>query len=188
LSEQYEAPIGVNKGQIISRPGTDAWKWCDVHQSERGLEIPLMTTVFLSNYDSSVYGKQNNIWKLSDGITGEVYLDVKNTPYFIYTFVKAGYYSIYNSVQDSFGNVYEISKKAFITVKDHTVKTPNDPNPEVVNSSDYGYPIPPKDRESYIYSLGLELARDQAEYIKANLVPFSSPLVIKDSSDATFNQ
>ena len=81
-----------------------------------------------------------------------------------------------------------MSKKAFITVKNHTEKVANDPNPEVVNSADYGYPEPPKDRDSYIYSLEKEMIRDQAEYRKQNAVPFSSSLVIRDSSDATFNQ
>ena len=188
ISEQYVAPTGVNMGQIISRPGSNSWTWGDVHQSERGLEIPLMSTVFFSNYDSAIYGKQNNVWELSDSVTGEKYLNVKNTPYFIYTFVKAGYYTLYNSVSDSFGNTYSVSKKAFITVKNHTEKVANDPNPEVVNSADYGYPEPPKDRDSYIYSLEKEMVRDQAEYRKQNAVPFSSSLVIRDSSDATFNQ
>jgi hypothetical protein len=188
LSKQYSSEVGVNGGQIISRPGTSPWKWCDVHQSDSGMEIPLMCTVFFSNYGSSIYGKQNNKWILKDSETDREILNVKNTPYFIYTFVKAGYYTIYNSVEDAYGNVYEISKNAFITVIDHTIKKPNDINPFLVDSTDYGYPLPPAGDKSDIKSLGDEIERDKIEFMKNKQAKFSSPLIIKDSSDATFNQ
>jgi PKD repeat protein len=152
------------------------------------MEIPLMCTVFFSNYGSSIYGKQNNKWILKDSETDREILNVKNTPYFIYTFVKAGYYTIYNSVEDAYGNVYEISKNAFITVIDHTIKKPNDINPFLVDSTDYGYPLPPAGDKSDIKSLGDEIERDKIEFMKNKQAKFSSPLIIKDSSDATFNQ
>jgi hypothetical protein len=188
LSKQYNAPTGVNMGQIISRPGSNPWTWCDVHQTDRGMEVPLMCTVFFSNYNSAIYGKQNNKWILSNSKTGTEILNVKNTPYFIYTFTDAGYYTIYNQVEDAYGNVYEISKKGFITVVDHKIKKANDENPLVVNSSDYGYPIPPKTKQGRIDSLEKEMLQDQALKLKENSAPFTSPLIIKDNPDATFNQ
>jgi hypothetical protein len=187
-SEQYEAPTGINMGQIISRPGSNPWTWCDVHQTDRGMEVPLMCTVFFSNYNSAIYGKQNNKWILSNSKTGSEILNVKNTPYFIYTFTDAGYYTIYNQVEDAYGNVYEISKKGFITVVDHKIKKANDENPLVVNSADYGYPIPPKTKQGRINSLEKEMLQDQALKLKENSAPFTSPLIIKDNPDATFNQ
>jgi hypothetical protein len=187
-SEQYEAPTGINMGQIISRPGSNPWTWCDVHQTDRGMEVPLMCTVFFSNYNSALYGKQNNKWILSNAKTGDEILNVKNTPYFIYTFTDAGYYTIYNQVEDAYGNVYEISKSGFITVVDHKVKKANDENPFVVNSSDYGYPIPPKTKREKLNSLEKAMLQDQAERLKENSVPFTSPLIINDNPDATFNQ
>jgi photosystem II stability/assembly factor-like uncharacterized protein len=188
LSKQYNAPTGINMGQIISRPGSNPWTWCDVHQTERGMEIPLMCTVFFSNYNSALYGKQNNKWILSNAKTGDEILNVKNTPYFIYTFTDLGYYTIYNEVEDAYGNVYEISKSGFITVIDHTIKRPNDENPLVVNSADYGYPIPPKTKQEKINSLEKAMLQDQLEKMKQNAVPFASTLIIKDNPDATFNQ
>lgn len=188
LSEKEILPVGINMGQIISRPGSDPWVWCDVHQSDRGLEIPMMTTVFLSNYNSAIYGKKNNVWKLIDSRTEQVILDVKYTPYFIYTFTQSGYYTIYNYVEDSFGNVYETSKPGFITVVNHTEKRADDPQPLVVNSTDYGYPVPPKNRNDYFYSLETEMIKDQIQIMKDNYKPFYSDLIINDSSDSTFNQ
>jgi hypothetical protein len=188
LSDQYKSETGINLGEIISRPGSNPWTWCDVHHSDKGLQIPLMCTVFFSNYNSEIYGKQNSKWILSDGKTGEEILNVKNTPYFIYTFVSSGYYTIYNQVEDAYGNVYEISKSGFIEVIDHKDKKADDPNPFVVNSSDYGYPIPPKNEYQEIDALSKELLKDQLEYIRQNSPDFSSGLFINDDPDATFNE
>jgi hypothetical protein len=115
-------------------------------------------------------------------------LNVKNTPYFIYTFAQEGYYSIYNSVEDAFGNVYEVSNPAFVTVVNYTDKNPNDKNPFAVNSSDYGWPIPPKNTDQKLQALEKTMAQDQIENAKNNKLPFVSNLVIKDNPDATFNQ
>jgi len=188
LSEQYVPQLGVNMGQIISRAGSNPWTWCDVHQSDKGMTIPQLCTVFFSNYNSAIYGKQNNVWILSDARTETEILNVKNTPYFIYTFTQEGYYSIYNSVEDSFGNVYEVSNPAFVTVVNYTDKNPNDKNPFTVNSSDYGWPIPPTGREQKLQALEKNMAQDQIQNIKNNKLPFVSNLVIKDTPDATFNQ
>jgi hypothetical protein len=188
LSEQYIPQLGVNMGQIISRPGSNPWTWCDVHQSDKGLTLPQLCTVFFSNYNSAIYGKQNNVWILSDARTGTEILNVKNTPYFIYTFAQEGYYSIYNSVEDAFGNVYEVSNPAFVTVVNYTDKNPNDKNPFAVNSSDYGWPIPPKNTDQKLQALEKTMAQNQIENAKNNKLPFVSNLVIKDNPDATFNQ
>jgi PKD repeat protein len=188
LSKQYKAETGVNMGEVISRPGSNPWVWCDVHSSENGLYVPLMCTVFFSNYNSEIYGKQNNKWILSDGKTGNEILNVKNTPYFIYTFTSTGYYTIYNQVEDAYGNVYEVSKPGFIEVIDHKDKRADDPDPFVVNSSDYGYPIPPKNEYQEIDLLSKELLKDQLEYIRQNATNFSSGLNIDNDPDATFNE
>ena len=188
LSEQYITQLGVNMGQIISRPGSNPWTWCDVHQSDKGLTLPQLCTVFFSNYNSAIYGKQNNVWVLSDARTGVEILNVKNTPYFIYTFAQEGYYSIYNSVEDAFGNVYEVSNPAFVTVVNYTDKNPNDKNPFAVNSSDYGWPIPPSNTDQKLQALEKTMAQDQIENAKNNKLPFVSNLVVKNNPDATFNQ
>lgn len=186
--ESYKPKTGKSMGDIISRAGSGSWTWVDVHNSERDLYVPMMSTVFLNNYDSKIFGKKNNRWVLSNSKTGEVLLDVKNVPYFIYTFTKSGYYSIVNSVEDSAGNVYEISKPAFIKVVNQSIPVADDPNPEYVNSADYGY-IPTKiDRNSKSFQLAEEMTKEQFEILFNNRIQFGSGIFIPDNPDATFNQ
>jgi len=189
LLESYKPGIGKDLGNIISRAGSGAWTWVDVHNSSSDLFVPLLSTVFLSNYDSKIFGKNTNRWKLTNAKTNEILLDVKDVPFFIYTFTASGYYSIQNIVEDCNGNVYEISKPAFIKVVDQTIPTADDPNPEFVNSVDYGYPK----QETYISGseykqLSKDLSEEQKRIMLQNLVPFGSGLIIKDNPDATFNQ
>ena len=120
-------------------------------------------------------------------MTGEVLLDVIDVDYFIYTFTDSGYYSIQNSVEDCAGNVYEISKPAFIKVVDQTIPRPDDPNPEFVNSYDYGFVQPFIGQGSEYDKLGKDLSEQQKEIMLQNLVPFGSALIILDNPDATFN-
>lgn len=186
-SEKYNFDPGINLGDIISRPGSGAWTWCDVHSSENYLDLPLMSTVIFSNYNSSIYGKANNTWSLIDSITGNDLLTVKLTPYFIYTFTEPGYFTIYNKVEDSQGNVYEISKPGFIEIKDHKIKTPEDPRPDFVDSRDYGFPDPPfESRDVQAQKLAKQLLEDEAQILDNNKQSFGSSLIIFDDPDATF--
>jgi hypothetical protein len=188
-SDQYVPELGINLGNIISRPGSGAWTWCDVHASSDNLEIPLMSTVVFNNYSSDIYGKKNNIWILSDSTTGEELLNVKSTPYFIYTFVKSGYYKIYNQVEDSFGNVYETSLPGFIKVTDHKNKRPDDDNPNFVDSTDYGYPEPYFVERNYgVRNLREDLIAQEKEILENNKIKFGAEVVIPDNPDATFNK
>lgn len=189
LFEQYYPDLGINLGNIISRPGSGAWTWCDVHESDSYLEVPLMSTVILNNYSSSIYGKNNNTWILTDSSTGRELLNVKETPYFIYTFTESGYYTIYNRVEDSEGNVYEISKPGFINVINHKEKRADDPRPNFVDSADYGSPVPPFNSRDYqAMKLSKDLAIQEKEIMANNRVPFGSAIVIPNNPDATFNQ
>ena len=185
--ESYKPGTGIDLGNIISRAGTAAWNWVDVHNSDSDLFVPLLSTIFMNNYDSRIFGKNNNRWVLANSVTGEVLLDVIDVDYFIYTFTDSGYYSIQNSVEDCAGNVYEISKPAFIKVVDQTIPRPDDPNPEFVNSYDYGFVQPFIGQGSEYDKLGKDLSEQQKEIMLQNLVPFGSALIILDNPDATFN-
>lgn len=188
--ESYKPGVGKDMGNIISRAGSGAWTWVDVHNSNSDLFVPLLSTVFLSNGGSEIYGKNSNRWKLINTITGNVVLDIKDVPFFIYTFSQSGYYSIQNIVEDCNGNVYEISKPAFIKVVDQTIPLPDDPNPEFVNSADYGYPrrsANPNGIGEY-RDLSKDLLEDQKKIMLQNVVPFGSPLIIRDNPDATYDQ
>ena len=187
LLESYKPKTGIELGNIISRAGTPAWNWVDVHNSNSDLFVPLLSTVFMNNYDSKIFGKKNNRWRLTNAKTNEVLLDVINVPYFIYTFSQSGYYSIENSVEDSEGNVYEISKPAFVKVVDQTIPQADDPNPEYVNSADYGYSLPSNTAESEYINLGKDLSEQQKEILISNSIPFGSALIIQDNPDATFD-
>lgn len=188
ILEQYYPDLGINLGNIISRPGSGAWTWCDVHSSEDYLEVPLMSTVILNNYSSSIYGKNSNTWILTDASTGKELLNVKETPYFIYTFTEIGYYTIYNKVEDSEGNIYEMSKPGFINVTNHKDKRPNDPRPNFVDSGDYGSPTPPFNTRDYqAIKLGKDLAIQEKEIMAKNRTPFGSAIIIPNNPEATFS-
>ena len=186
LSESYKPPIGIDLGNIISRAGSGAWTWVDVHNSSNDLYVPILSTVFFSNYDSSIFGKQNNRWILTNAKTGEVLLDVKFTPYFIYTFTVPGYYSLFNSVEDSFGNVYEITKPAFIKVVNQSIPKANDPNPLFVNSADYGYAPTGNGFENEAERLDKDMLEQQLAILARNRQPFGSGLVINNDENSTF--
>jgi hypothetical protein len=186
ISKKYIPELGVNMGNIISRPGTNAWNWCDVHSTDANMKIPLLSTVVFNNYASNIYGKKNNKWILKNSVTDEEILNVKNSPYFIFTFVNAGNYTIENSVEDSAGNVYVISKPGYIEVIDHKQKNPDDINPDFVDSFDYGYPAPVQGRNYEIQKLAKSLEIEQLDLLKNNIMPFGSGLVIPDNPEATF--
>lgn len=187
LSEQFVPQLGINLGNIISRPGSGAWTWCDVHLTQDYLKIPLLSTVIFNNYASNIYGKQNNVWILSDAKTGAEILNVKSTPYFIYTFTAPGYFTIYNKVEDSWGNVYEISKPGFIEIVDHKVKQPDDRNPDFVDSNDYGYPqLPFSARDFEVMQLSKDLAAQELRILEENSTQFGSAVVIPGNPDQTF--
>lgn len=185
--ESFKPGTGIDLGNIISRAGTAAWNWVDVHNSDSDIFVPLLSTIFMSNYDSKIFGKNNNRWVLSNSVTNEVLLDVRDVEYFIYTFTQSGYFTIQNSVEDCAGNVYEISKPAFVKVVDQTVPRQDDPNPEFVNSVDYGYIQPFIGAGSEYDKLGKDLSEQQKQIMLENMVPFGSALIITDNPDATFN-
>jgi len=184
---QYNPPIGINYGNVDSRYGEGSCNWCDVHMNGSNFKIPLMSTVFMTNYPSDIYGKNMNTWRLLDSRSGDKILDVRKVPYFIYTFIKPGFYTLENSVEDANGNVYEITQNAFIEVVDHTAKKEDDPDPFVVNSSDYGYTVPKQTQEVKINDLSKDLLAEQMRILRQageNLK--GSPLLLKNDPDATF--
>ena len=188
LSPQYNPSLGINLGNIISRAGSGAWTWCDVHSTDKGMQIPLLSTVIFSNYASNIYGKQNNNWVLSDAITGSELLNVRATPYFIYTFSEVGKYTIYNSVEDSAGNVYFVTKPGYIEIIDHKAKRPDDNNPDIVDSFDYGEPEPFAGRDYEAAKLAKDMAKQQQQIFDSNNSnqSFGTGIVIENNPDATF--
>lgn len=180
LIPQYLPGTGIDLGNIISRAGSGAWNWADVHDAYGDLEVPLLSTVFFSNYASRIFGKQNNQWILTDETSKTTILDIKSIPYFIYTFSETGYYSIQNITQDAAGNVYQISKPAFIKVINQSIASASDPNPEFVNSVDYGYPPLTPLEGNLSYRLSQDLIRRQGQILKSMEEPFGSGLILND--------
>jgi hypothetical protein len=184
---QYLPGTGIDLGDIISRAGSGSWTWADVHEAYGDLVVPMLSTVFFSNYASQIFGKQNNQWVLTDETSKTTILDVKSIPYFIYTFTEVGYYSIQNIVQDAAGNVYQISKPAFIKVVNQSIPAASDPNPEFVNSVDYGYPpLTPLDGD-VSYRLSQDLIQQQGQILKSMEEPFGSGLILRDDPYGTFS-
>ena len=83
--------------------------------------------------------------------------------------------------------IYLITKPAFIKVVNQSVASPSDPNPEFVNSVDYGYPpVMPLEKNSS-YRLSKSLLDQQAQILKDSVEPFGSGLVLLDDPNAVFN-
>ena len=186
LTKQYQPELGINLGNIISRAGSGAWTWCDVHSTDMGMQIPILSTVVFNNYASNLYGKQNNNWILSDSKTGDELLNVKGSPYFIYTFSIAGNFTIYNSVEDSMGNVYMTTKPGYIEVIDHKIKRPDDKNPDEVDSFDYGQPEPFYGRDYQAQKLAKDMMIEQEALFRGEQPQFGSEVIIPNNPDATF--
>jgi hypothetical protein len=189
LLKQYKPNLGINEGEIISRPGSDPWVWCDSHVKEQGsFEVPLMSTVVFNNYTSEIYGKNTNKWVLSNGVTGEEILNIKYSSYFIYTFTEEGEYTIYNEVLDSEGNVYATTGNGFIKVVNHKKMRIPGRKTGPINSVNYGVDEPFNDRSYQGEKLKKDLAKQQKEIQDKNKIKFSPGIVIPDNPDSTYRK
>lgn len=128
---------GFSIGSVQSWLGSHSWSWREERFFNREFEIPLATTIFINPIDSLIPGKKNHIWTLTYTETGEEIVKLRNTPYFIWTFVNPGFYTITCSLQDANGNVYEVQHEGKIRVIDHKTPAAGDLIPEVVNPEDY---------------------------------------------------
>jgi hypothetical protein len=189
LFKQYVPNLGIKEGEIISRPGSNPWVWSDSHEKEQGsFEIPLMSTVIFNNYSSEIYGKNTNKWILSDSVTGDEILNIKYSPYFIYTFTKEGEYTIYNEVSDSEGNVYATTGNGFIRVIDHKKMRIPGRKTGPITSANYGVDQPFDDRSYEGKKLEKDLIKQQREIEKKNKSEFNSAMVIPDNPDSTYRK
>ena len=189
LLKQYAPNLGINEGNIISRPGSDPWVWCDSHVKEQGsFEVPLMSTIVFNNYTSEIYGKNTNKWVLSNSATGDEILNIKYSPYFIYTFTEEGEYTIYNEVLDSEGNVYATTGNGFIKVIDHKkIRIPGRKTGPI-NSVNYGVDEPFNDISYQGQKLKKDLIKQQKEIQDKNKVKFSPGIVIPNNPDSTYKK
>ena len=189
LLKQYDPNLGINEGNIISRPGSDPWVWCDSHVKEQGsFEVPLMSTIVFNNYTSEIYGKNTNKWVLSNSVTGDEILNIKYSPYFIYTFTEEGEYTIYNEVLDSEGNVYATTGNGFIKVIDHKkIRIPGRKTGPI-NSVNYGVDEPFNDVSYQGQKLKKDLIKQQKEIQDKNKVKFSPGIVIPNNPDSTYKK
>ena len=189
LLKQYAPNLGINEGEIISRPGSDPWTWSDSHvKGEGSFEVPLLSTVIFNNYSSEIYGKNTNKWVLSNAITGEEILNIKYSPYFIYTFTEEGEYTIYNEVLDSEGNVYATTGNGFIRVLDHKKMRIPGRKSAPINSSNYGVDQPFDDRTYQGQKLRKDLEKQQIEIERNNKPKFTPAIVIPDNPDSTYKK
>ena len=128
---------GEKIGSVQSWLGSHSWSWKEEKFYKDEFEIPLATTVFINPIDSSIPGKKNHIWTLTDTETNEIIVKLKNTPYFIWTFVNPGFYTLSCELQDANGNIYNTEEKGKIRVIDHKEPFGGDLKPEIVNPEDY---------------------------------------------------
>ena len=121
----------------VSWLGTQSWGWSTkkIYQSE--FEVPMGSTVFINPLDSNIPGKQSHKWQLIEKSTGSVVIDVKDVPYFIWTFRIPGYYTMVVEITDTNGNVYTSTKDSYIRVVDHKAIFQGEAVPHLINSNDF---------------------------------------------------
>jgi len=117
--------------------GTQSWGWSDKRIYDGEFEIPIGSTVFINPLDSNIPGKNSHKWQLIEKSTGNIVIDVKDTPYFIWTFRIPGYYSLVVEILDTNGNVYTINRDSYIRVVDHKAIFNGETVPHIVNSNDF---------------------------------------------------
>lgn len=189
LLKQYKPNLGINEGEIISRPGSDPWVWSDSHVKEEGsFEVPLMSTVIFNNYSSEIYGKNNNKWILSNSATGEEILNIKYSPYFIYTFTEEGEYTIFNEVSDSEGNVYATTGNGFIKVIDHKKMRIPGVKSGPINSINYGAEGPFDIKSYQGNKVARDIEKEQKEIEKNNKSRFAPAVTIEDNPDIAYKK
>lgn len=128
---------GYKIGAVQSWLGSHAWSWREERFYQQEFEIPLASTIFINPIDSLIPGKKEHVWSLVDTETGQEVVNVRKTPYFIWTFTSPGFYSISCQLQDANGNLYETEHKGKIRVIDHKEAFAGDLVPDVVNPEDY---------------------------------------------------
>jgi hypothetical protein len=128
---------GFKIGSVQSWTGSHSWSWKEEKLYEQEFEIPLASTIFINPIDSLIPGKRNHVWILVDSETEEEIVNVRKTPYFIWTFLKPGFYNISCRLQDANGNFYETTHKGKIRVVDHKTPFAGDLKPDLVNPEDF---------------------------------------------------
>jgi len=131
--------IGKNHGAILSWYGSSTIESPETKIFNNEFEIPVGTPVILNPVDSNIPGKNSYTWVLSDSVSGDVIVSIKDVPYFIWTFRTPGYYTIETSFRDANGNLYKTVKDGYIRVINHKEPNEEDLVPEIVNSFDYDY-------------------------------------------------
>ena len=189
LINQYDPNLGVNEGEIISRPGSNPWVWGDSHAKGGGsFEVPLMSTVIFNNYSSEIYGKNTNNWILKDSSTDQEILNIKYSPYFIYTFTEEGEYTITNEVSDSEGNVYATTGNGYIKVINHKDQRIPGRKGNDVNSANYEVTKPFGGRPYEGEKLSKDLIKQQQEIFDSNQNKIGPIITIPGNPDSTYKK
>jgi len=121
----------------VSWLGTQSWGYSDKRIYKGEFEIPIGTPVFINPLDSNIPGKKNHEWQLIEQSTGNVIVDVKDVPYFIWTFTVPGYFDLVITIEDTNGNIYTTTKNAYIRVVDHSAIFNGETVPHIINSNDF---------------------------------------------------
>ena len=134
INERYKT--GKNIGSPYSLMGSESLESSDAKITSGEFEIPLGTPVIFNPIDSFIPGKNSHHWILTDDDSGDVIIDIIDTPSFIWKFDKPGFYGLYLSVKDSNGNITEFSRSGYIRVINHNIAPPGE-SVKLVNSDVY---------------------------------------------------
>lgn len=110
-------PQGERRGHLPSWAGSGSFTNGDLRIFSHDFVAPIGVPIFLVHSHSDIPGKSNARWRITNSLTGELFIDVKN--YFaIVNFLEEGKYDVECWVTDSNGNDSYTMKSGHITILD----------------------------------------------------------------------
>lgn len=115
-SNLYDTEQARRRGELPSSYGSGAFVNSNLRLFSNDFEVPLGVPVFFMASHSEIPGRTNFRWVLSNEITGEKLLEIKDKPFFIWNFDEEGMYTMECWCVDSFGNPAYNKRKGMIKV------------------------------------------------------------------------
>jgi hypothetical protein len=116
LSEQFYTQLMRRRGEIPSSYGSGAFNNSNLRLYKDDFEVPLGVPVFFTASHSEIPGRTGFRWVLSNEITGEKLLEIKDKPFFIWNFNEEGEYTMECWCTDTHGNESYVRRPGMVKV------------------------------------------------------------------------
>lgn len=110
-------PDGERRGNLPSWAGSGSFTLGDLRVFRDDFTAPIGVPLFFTHNHSEIPGKTKARWRVTNSLTGEVFIDVKNY-FLIVNFLEESKYDIECWVEDSNGNESYTLRQGYITIAD----------------------------------------------------------------------